>query len=73
MSPAEATYMAWLDFRKLGIPDKELRTMLIEKAGLGFVDGPTFGSGGEGFQRMNFACPRSVLEKALTRLVHLFS
>lgn len=73
MSPVEATYMAWLDFRKLGIPDKELRKMLIEKAGLGFVDGPTFGIGGEGFQRMNFACPRSILEKALEPLVQLFS
>jgi len=73
MSPVEATYMAWLDFRKLGIPDKELRKMLIEKAGLGFVDGPTFGIGGEGFQRMNFACPRSILEKALEPLMQLFS
>jgi len=73
MSPVEATYMAWLDFRKLAIPDPELKNLLIHKAGLGFVDGPTFGPGGEGFQRLNFACPRSVLETALRNLVHIFS
>jgi cystathionine beta-lyase len=67
VSPAEATYMLWLDFRQLGIPDPELKRRLIEKAGLGFVDGPTFGPGGEGFQRMNIACPRSTLETALER------
>lgn len=67
-SPAEATYMLWLDFRRLGIPDTELKKRLIETAGLGFVDGPTFGAGGEGFQRMNIACPKITLEKALERI-----
>lgn len=66
-SPAEATYMLWLDFRKLGIPAPELKKRLIEKAGLGFVEGPVFGPGGEGFQRLNVGCPRSTLEKALGR------
>lgn len=69
ISPAEATYMLWLDCRKLGLSDPELRKLLIEKAGLGFVDGPTFGRGGEGFQRMNIACPRSTLNQALDRLI----
>jgi cystathionine beta-lyase len=66
-SPAEATYMLWLDFRKLGIPAPELKKRLIEKAGLGLVEGPVFGPGGEGFQRLNVGCPRSTLEKALGR------
>jgi len=68
VSPAEATYMLWLDFRKLGIEEKELKKLLIEKAGLGFVEGPRFGPGGEGFQRMNVACPRVTLEMALERI-----
>jgi cystathionine beta-lyase len=68
VSPAEATYMLWLDFRKLGIEAPELKKLLIEKAGLGFVEGPTFGPGGEGFQRMNIACPRVNLELALERI-----
>jgi cystathionine beta-lyase len=68
VSPAEATFMLWLDFRKLGIAAPELKKLLIEKAGLGFVEGPTFGPGGEGFQRMNIACPRVTLEMALERI-----
>jgi cysteine-S-conjugate beta-lyase len=68
VSPAEATYMLWLDFRKLGIEATELKKLLIEKAGLGFVEGQTFGPGGEGFQRMNLACPRVTLEMALERI-----
>jgi cysteine-S-conjugate beta-lyase len=68
VSPAEATYMLWLDFRKLGFKAPELKKLLIEKAGLGFVEGTTFGPGGEGFQRMNIACPRVTLERALERI-----
>jgi cystathionine beta-lyase len=68
VSPAEATYMLWLDFRKLGLSAPEQKRLLIEKAGLGFVEGPVFGPGGEGFQRMNIACPRVSLEMALERM-----
>jgi cysteine-S-conjugate beta-lyase len=67
ISPAEATYMLWLDFRRLGIPAPELKKRLIEKAGLGLVEGPVFGAGGEGFQRINIACPESTLLTALER------
>jgi cystathionine beta-lyase len=67
VSPAEATYMLWLDFRKLGLPAPEVKKRLIEKAGLGLVEGPVFGPGGEGFQRLNIGCPRSKLEIALER------
>jgi len=68
VSPIEATYMLWLDFRKLGFSAPALKKLLIEKAGLGFVEGTTFGPGGEGFQRMNIACPRANLEMALKRI-----
>lgn len=68
LSPVEATYLLWLDFRKLGLPDAELKKLLVEKAGLGFFEGITFGPGGEGFQRMNIGCPSKILKEALQRL-----
>ena len=64
----EATYMIWLDFAQLGLSNEELRKFILEKAKLGLNDGPVFGPGGEGFQRMNVACPRSIVEEAMQRL-----
>jgi len=68
MVPAEATYLAWLDMRKLGMKSRELRQFMIHKARIGCNDGPIFGPGGEGFQRLNFGCPRSILSRALAQL-----
>jgi len=68
----EATYLLWLDFNRTGVPPHELKKLLIEKAGLGFNDGRTFRTGGEGFQRMNVACPRSTVKEALERLENVF-
>ncbi|MCF8226152.1 MAG: PatB family C-S lyase [Bacteroidales bacterium] len=70
ISPLEATYLVWLNFEFLGLDDKELFRFMTEKARLGFVDGPRFGSGGEGYMRMNIAAPRSVINEALDRLLH---
>jgi cystathionine beta-lyase len=67
-SPLEGTYLVWLDFRGWGLEHKALRELIIEKAHLGLHDGPTFGPGGQGFQRMNIACPRRMLRKALDQL-----
>lgn len=64
----EGTYLVWLDCRELGLNDPDLRRLMREKARLGLEDGFTFGPGGEGFQRMNIACPRSILHQALERL-----
>ncbi len=64
----EGTYLLWLDMSGLGMKDDELKQFMIEKAGLGCNDGPSFGTGGTGYQRLNVACPRSVLKKALNRL-----
>jgi cystathionine beta-lyase len=69
----EGTYMIWLDFRNFGLDDKTLRSKLIQEAGLGFNPGTDFGPGGEGFMRMNIACPRSVLTIALERLEKMLS
>lgn len=64
----EGTYLAWLDFRQLGMDDNELKDLVINKAGLWLDEGTLFGQGSEGFQRVNIACPISVLEEALLRL-----
>lgn len=64
----EGTYLVWVDFSGLGMSDQELRRFMIEKAKVGFNYGPDFGPGGEGFERINVACPRSTLMEALERI-----
>ena len=66
--PPEATYLAWLDCRELGLGDRELREFFVHKAGLGLSPGLSFGKEGSGFMRLNFAVPTSVLGDALDRL-----
>lgn len=69
-SPLEATYLAWLDFRSLGLSDSELKNFIIYQAKLGLNDGPTFGPGGSGFQRINLATPKINIQQALLKLQH---
>ncbi|MBN1692155.1 MAG: pyridoxal phosphate-dependent aminotransferase [Dehalococcoidales bacterium] len=64
----QATYLLWLDCRALGLDDKALSGFMKEKAKVGMNDGFIFGAGGSGFQRMNIACPRSILQEALERI-----
>ena len=64
----EGTYLVWLDFKALGMSDEELERLIINKAGLWLDGGTMFGAGGSGFQRINIACPRSVLEQAMNKL-----
>ncbi|MBI9037332.1 MAG: PatB family C-S lyase [Bacteroidales bacterium] len=64
----EATYMIWLDCSDLNMDDKILKRFFIKETKIGLNDGSVFGIGGEGFQRMNIACPLSVIEQALFRL-----
>lgn len=64
----EGTYLAWLDCSALHINDEDLKTLIEQKAGLWLDDGPMFGPGGEGFQRVNIACPRATLERAFRQL-----
>ncbi len=70
--PPEGTYLIWLDCRELGMTGKQLNDFMIHKAGLAMSAGTYFGKNGEGFMRMNVACPRSMLEKALLRLKAAF-
>ncbi|MBQ5883187.1 MAG: pyridoxal phosphate-dependent aminotransferase [Clostridia bacterium] len=64
----DGTYLAWLDCRKLNLSVDELNDLFLNKAGVWLHNGATFGKGGEGFMRMNLACPVSVLEEAIKRI-----
>jgi cystathionine beta-lyase len=66
MSKPEGTYLAWLDCRKLQLDDPY--EFFLRNARIALNDGRTFGMGGSGFVRLNFGCPRSILEKALSRI-----
>ena len=63
ITPVEATYLAWIDARNLGVSDP---AGFFERAGVGLSDGAPFGA--PGFVRLNFGCPRSLLEEGLTRM-----
>jgi cystathionine beta-lyase len=64
----EGSYLVWLDFKALGLSQEELDDLIVQKAHLWLNSGTIFGSGGEGFQRLNIACPQKTLEAALVRL-----
>lgn len=68
MVQPEGTYLAWLDFKKLELEDEKLEEIITTESNVGLDKGPIFGTGGEGFMRMNFACPRSTIEKGLQNI-----
>ncbi len=68
----EATYLLWLNCKSLQLNDVDLQKFFVEKANLGLNGGIVFGPGGSGFMRMNVACPRAILEQALTNLAKAF-
>lgn len=68
----EGTYLLWVDFRAYGLSHDDLTCRIVDKAGLWLDDGSIFGPAGDGFQRFNIACPRSVLQEALGRLGRAF-
>ncbi|MGG3912381.1 MalY/PatB family protein [Rossellomorea vietnamensis] len=65
---AEGTYLLWIDCTKLNLSDDELKSRLLEKGKLALEPGTKYGPGGEGFVRMNIACPRETLMDGLERL-----
>lgn len=69
----EGTYLLWLDFRSLELTDAELDRRIINEANLWLDSGHIFGQAGSCFQRINIACPWSVLKKALQNLANTFN
>jgi cystathionine beta-lyase len=68
----EATYLVWLDFTEYGMKKRALLNFTSEKAKVGLNNGGMFGTGGDGWLRLNIGCPRSVLVEALERLKKAF-
>lgn len=66
MTKPEGTYLAWLDCRELKLDNPY--EFFLKHARVALNDGRTFGTGGTGFVRLNFGCPRSILEEALSRI-----
>ncbi len=69
----EGTYLVWLDFRGVGLDHKELEKKMLEEAKLALDSGYKFGAGGEGFERINIACPLSILKESLERITQAFN
>lgn len=66
----EGTYLLWFDCRKLGMSHPDLKKFMQEQAKLGLNDGISFGEEGEGFMRMNIACPTTTVHEGINRLVN---
>lgn len=64
----EATYLAWLDFSALNLPDNNPYRFLLENAHVGLQAGTDFGKAGAGFVRLNFATARETLAEAMARI-----
>jgi cystathionine beta-lyase len=64
----EGTYLVWIDFRALGLDPEARKKMMMEVAKVYLDEGEMFGQEGEGFERFNIACPRSILAEALDRI-----
>lgn len=64
----QGLYLVWVDMRSLGMNHEELEEFMLKKACLWLDEGYIFGTGGDGFERFNVACPRSVLKQALEQL-----
>ena len=71
--PLEATYLAWVDFSALGLPNQEITDRIHQRAKLATNLGHTFGLGGENFHRFNLATPRSILLEAIERFKMAFA
>lgn len=68
----EGTYLVWLDFRAYGLDPKDLEKKMLEEAKVALDSGYQFGPGGEGFERINIACPLSILTEGLEKIAKAF-
>jgi len=65
----EGTYLAWADFRSLGLSPTKIIQIIEEEAGVALDHGDWFGENGAGFERFNIACPRGILKRAVESVV----
>lgn len=68
MAKSQGLYLLWIDCNALGLSPQELESFLLNNASLWLNQGYTFGDEGNGFVRLNIACPRSLLVKAMGQL-----
>ena len=68
VTPLEATYLVWMDFSATGLSSQEIADTLMEKEHLWVNKGTMYGANGEGFIRLNIACPRTLVEKGLSKI-----
>ena len=67
--PLEGTFLAWIDLRGSGLNHNQLSQVIRSKAKLILFDGHQFGDAGQGFMRINLACPRKTLQEAVTQFI----
>jgi len=68
----EGTYLPWINLNPLGLASEKIVEVVEKEAGLALDHGDWFGANGAGFERVNIACPKALLEKAVTALVGAF-
>jgi cystathionine beta-lyase len=68
LQQADGLYLVWIDCRGLGLGEEALKRLFVDQAKVLPVQGSTYGVEGEGFVRLNIACPRVILEEALQRI-----
>lgn len=73
VSKPEATYLLWIDYRDTGLSEKVIMDLLLTKGKLALEPGSKYGKTGEGFLRMNVACPRHTLEDGVARFIKALS
>ena len=71
--PLEATYLVWIDCNYLNMKSDEINRELIEKGKIMLSSGTLFGDNGEGFLRLNIACPKKLLKKGLMSIKYTFN
>ena len=65
----EGTYLVWFDCRSIGLDTQQLRNLMLNQARVFLDEGSLFGPEGDGFERINIACPRSLLMEGLQRII----
>ena len=66
---SQATYLLWIDCRKLDLDDESLQKFMIEKAKIGLNPGSSYGKEGKQFMRMNIACPKTTVKDGVNRII----